>query len=238
MYSSICVPASFALACFAAAQNAADTRASFHHIRTDHTLLFEANHGQVAAKYRFVARDRSGAFLLAGNEFVYGRGKDAVRVAFDGAEPSPRISGLDLQPGVVNYLLGNNSSKWIRNVPSYARVGVKKLYPGIDAVYYGSDGLLEIDFVVQSHINPALVRLRLEGGRGAPQIFCARTAPSFAVQPCPGFKDLILITEATASRISRPTGWPSHTQGGAANALSSSISTAFHAGVPVGPNHE
>jgi uncharacterized protein (TIGR03437 family) len=134
-----------------------------------HALSFEANQGQVSGTYRFLARDRFGVFLLGGRELAYGRGRDAVRIVFEGANQSPTVSGLDLQPGRVNYLLGRDASKWIREIRSYARVQVERLYPGIDAVYYGSDGSLETDFIVQPGSNPGAVRLRIEGG-GRPSI--------------------------------------------------------------------
>ncbi len=134
-----------------------------------HKLVFEANQGQAPEKYRFLARDQFGVFLLAGNEFVYGRGPDAVHLIFAGANQQPRLSGLDRQEGRVNYLVGKDSSRWVRNISSYARVQVSKLYPGIDAVYYGSQGILETDFVVQPRSNPESIRLRVEGG-GKPSI--------------------------------------------------------------------
>src|SRR5271157_1788212 len=137
-----------------------------------HALAFEANQGQVSETYRYLARDRFGVFLLGANELVYGRGRDSVRLVFNGANRAPQISGLDLQPGRVNYLLGRDASRWIRGIRSYARVKVEKLYPGIDAVYYGSDGSLETDFIVQPGTDPAALRLRIEG-HGRPSITSA-----------------------------------------------------------------
>jgi uncharacterized protein (TIGR03437 family) len=134
-----------------------------------HALAFEANRGQVSETYSFLARDRFGVFLLGANELVYGRGRDTVRLVFNGANRAPKVSGVDVQPGRVNYLLGRDSSRWIREVPSYSRVQVEKLYPGIDAVYYGSDGSLETDFIVQPRANPDALRLRIEG-HGRPSI--------------------------------------------------------------------
>jgi uncharacterized protein (TIGR03437 family) len=137
-----------------------------------HRLLFEANQGQAPEKYRFLARDQFGVFLLGGNEFVYGKGRDVVHLIFAGANQQPQVSGLDQQAGRVNYLVGKDSSRWIRNISSYARVRVDELYPGIDAVYYGSQGILETDFVVQPRSNPESIRLRVDGG-GRPSITAA-----------------------------------------------------------------
>jgi uncharacterized protein (TIGR03437 family) len=162
------------VASFLAISTLVDNLSSVRHanlnkrLNPGHALTFEANQGQAPQKYRFLARDQFGVFLLAGNEFVYGRGRDAVRLVFAGANQQPQISGLDQQEGRVNYLVGKDSSKWIRNISSYARVRVNKLYPGIDAVYYGSQGILETDFIVQPRSDPASIRWRVEGeGKGS-----------------------------------------------------------------------
>ena len=64
--------------------------------------------------------------------------------------------------GVVNYLVGD-VSRWRRNVPAYARVHYRGVYPGIDLVFYGNQGQLEYDFVVAPQADPAAIRLAFEG---------------------------------------------------------------------------
>lgn len=159
---------------FTISDNLSSLREANLHKRLEiqHAVLFEQNQGQVNPIYGFLARDPFGTFLLSGSGFVYGRGRDAVEVKFEGADAQAQISGLDLQPGRVNYLLGRDAKKWIRDVSSYARVAVKKLYPGIDAVYYGADATLEADFIVSPGSRPEQVRLRVEG-RGRPSINAA-----------------------------------------------------------------
>ncbi|MGB9360510.1 MAG: hypothetical protein WCA99_02825, partial [Candidatus Sulfotelmatobacter sp.] len=39
-----------------------------------------------------------------------------------GASSSPSVVGENLQPGRVNYFIGNDPSKWHRNVPTYSQV--------------------------------------------------------------------------------------------------------------------
>ena len=65
--------------------------------------------------------------------------------------------------GRINYLLGNDESKWVRNVPTFARLRYREVYPGIDLVYYGVEGRLEHDFVVTPGADPRLIRMRLTG---------------------------------------------------------------------------
>jgi uncharacterized repeat protein (TIGR01451 family) len=73
-------------------------------------------------------------------------------------------SGTERLPGVSNYLFGNNPQKWRLNVPTYARVRYQAVYPGIDLVYYGTEGKLEYDFVVLPGADPGSIALQVEGG--------------------------------------------------------------------------
>src|ERR1051326_2306582 len=80
-----------------------------------------------------------------------------------GANAAPVVEGLDPLPTKSHYLLGNDPKKWITNVPHYAKVKHHDVYPGIDQVYYGKDGLLEYDLIVQPNANASKIRLTFEG---------------------------------------------------------------------------
>jgi len=71
--------------------------------------------------------------------------------------------GSDRLPGVANYFLGNEPSKWRTGIPTYARVQYPEVYPGISLVYYGNQRQLEYDFQVAPGANPCQIRLRFEG---------------------------------------------------------------------------
>ena len=55
-----------------------------------------------------------------------------------GARSDPQIEGIDPLPGRVNYFIGNDSTKWHTDIPTYARVKYRSVYPGIDLIYYGT----------------------------------------------------------------------------------------------------
>ncbi len=80
-----------------------------------------------------------------------------------GANPSPDVAGLEELPGKSNYFIGNDPKKWRSNVPHYARVAYRQVYPGIDLVYYGNQQQLEYDFVVAPGADPDAIRLGFEG---------------------------------------------------------------------------
>ena len=80
-----------------------------------------------------------------------------------GASETSKAMGFDELPGKVNYFIGNRPSAWRTNVPTYAKVKLADVYPGIDCVYYGTEGQLEYDFVVGAGADPDQVRLRFRG---------------------------------------------------------------------------
>ena len=102
-----------------------------------------------------------------------------------GASPAPAIEGLEPLESKSNYFIGNDPSRWRTNVPHYARVRYRGLYPGIDLVYYGhaSTGYghastggdtgrgdaqgLEYDLIVAPGGDPGVVRLAVDGVESA-----------------------------------------------------------------------
>src|SRR3989441_8952332 len=86
-----------------------------------------------------------------------------LRMRLVGANPAAEISGLEELPGKSNYFIGNDPKKWHTNVPNYARVKYRNLYPGIDLVYYGNQRQLEYDFVVRPGANPSRIVLGVQG---------------------------------------------------------------------------
>jgi hypothetical protein len=86
-----------------------------------------------------------------------------VRLRFQGGDSTPQIVGQEKQEGITNYLRGKDPSRWHTNVPSFRKVVYRKVYPGIDAVFYGNARKLEYDFLVAPGANPKHIRLAVEG---------------------------------------------------------------------------
>ncbi|HKX32294.1 MAG TPA: SBBP repeat-containing protein [Blastocatellia bacterium] len=136
-------------------------------------LRFEANDGQVSPEVKFVSRGRgynlfltpAEATLALRPEKTPGRpgSQSIVRMKFNGANPAPRIEGLEVLPNRSHYFIGNDPGRWRRNVKSYARVRYRSLYPGIDLVYYGRRQELEYDFVVAPGAAPEAIKLWFQG---------------------------------------------------------------------------
>jgi hypothetical protein len=86
-----------------------------------------------------------------------------VRLQLAGANPAPAVSGLDRQPGQVNYFLGNDPAQWHTHIATFGRVQYDQVYPGIGLVYYGNQQQLEYDFVVAPGADPSAIRLKVSG---------------------------------------------------------------------------
>jgi hypothetical protein len=80
-----------------------------------------------------------------------------LRMEMVNANPGARVSGERELAGKTNYFIGNDPKKWRINVPNYAEVKYEDVYPGMDLVYYGNQGRLEYDFVVQPGADAGLI---------------------------------------------------------------------------------
>jgi hypothetical protein len=139
-------------------------------------LSFEANQGQTDPRVRFFSRGNGYSLFLTSAEAVLalrartGRAEDSasqtvLRMTLDGANPSARVSGLNQLPGKMHYLAGRDRSQWRPDVPTYAQVSYRAIYPGVDLVYYGNGHHLEYDFIVAPGADPGKIGLRFEGAR-------------------------------------------------------------------------
>jgi len=88
-----------------------------------------------------------------------------LRLAFAGADAHALIEGRDRLPGTISYLRGDDASRWHTAIPTYARVAYDNLYPGVDLVYYGTDGRLEYDYIVRPNADPSPIALDVQGAQ-------------------------------------------------------------------------
>ena len=65
--------------------------------------------------------------------------------------------------GKTNYFIGKDPAKWRQNVPTFAGVKFREVYPGIDLIYRGTEGRVEYDFAISPNADPGRVRMRVEG---------------------------------------------------------------------------
>jgi Beta-propeller repeat/Abnormal spindle-like microcephaly-assoc'd, ASPM-SPD-2-Hydin len=150
-------------------------------------MTFEANQGQTRGGVKFLSRGKGyTAFLTAGgmvlslrsgqpappaqagsNLAAASNSQPAANTVLQfkllGAAQNPVVVGEQPLPGKINYFIGRDPAKWQTNIPTYARVRYKNVYPGIDLVYYGSNQQLEYDFAISPGANPGLIQFEITG---------------------------------------------------------------------------
>lgn len=129
-------------------------------------LNFEPNRGQADPQVRFLARGQGLMVLLTDHEAILSpNGSTAVRMRLLGSGQPAQTAAIDRLPGLANYLYGNDPRQWHTNIPMFAKVRYRRVYPGVDLIYYGNQGRLEYDFVVAPGADPGLIRLGFTGTR-------------------------------------------------------------------------
>jgi len=127
-------------------------------------LSFEANQGQTDAKVKFMAHGTGYSIFLSPGSATFSleRSDQAAVVRMDlvGANQAAGIEPRDKLPGIANYMIG---AKRTTNIPTYAKIRSHDVYPGIDLVYYGTQGQLEYDFVLAGGADPSAIRMKFAG---------------------------------------------------------------------------
>jgi hypothetical protein len=149
-------------------------------------LAFESNRGQFAPAVKYLARGQGFNLFITDHELVlavpetdanpdatsastsavkpFGSGKArVVRIGLSGAQPGFHGDGIDPLPGRINYFIGNDPSKWHRDITTFAQVVQHNVWPGIDLAWYGNSQQLECDFVVKPGADPGQIALALYG---------------------------------------------------------------------------
>ena len=147
-------------------------------------LLFELNVGQTHPSVRYVSRGRGYTLFLTPEEAVLSlhgpaghpgtsaqeqpqrkaeQSRSVVRMRWGGGPQGAVVAGETVSPARRHYLLGNHPRAWRHNVTTFERVRYSEVNPGIDLVFYGSQGQLEHDFIVAPGARPDVLRVSWEG---------------------------------------------------------------------------
>jgi hypothetical protein len=133
-------------------------------------LVFEANSGQAPSGYQFVSHSGGLEALFSRNNIDLllpgGPSKARVRLQFAGSRPNVMPEGRNPLPSVSNYLLGNDSSRWIRGISNLSAIEYSQIYPGIDLLFHGNQDAMEHDFRIEAHARVDQVRFMIEGASG------------------------------------------------------------------------
>ncbi len=127
-------------------------------------LYFEANKDQTAFlsvgnDYQFLV-SASGAQITLHDSLA---APATAQMRFAGANPGAKVQGEGELPGKINFFIGNDSSQWQTGLPTFARVQITEIYPGINLVFHGNQQQLEYDFALAPDADPNAIRIHFDG---------------------------------------------------------------------------
>ena len=130
-------------------------------------IYFEENRGQFPANLKYSGRAGNLSIGVNSSQTVVrlNDGKRSASVEFQlrGGSGNAAVTGESLTDNKTNYFIGNDESKWRRDVPNFLKVRQAQVYPGIDAVFYGNEHALEYDFVIAPGADPRAISWSIEG---------------------------------------------------------------------------
>ena len=196
-------------------------------------LIFEANQGQTDSRVKFISRGDGYSLFLTDHNAVlelsqirrmqskrpasrnHPARKNAARIdvlRFDltGSNPAAQATGFDELPGKSNYFIGQSPARWHTGIPQYSKVEYKAIYPGVNLVYYGSQGHLEYDFDVSPGANPAKINLSIDGLAGAARKWRESARSGLRVD---SEGNLVIATPAGMMRFAKPVAYQVSRQG-------------------------
>lgn len=128
---------------------------------------FEMNLGQTDADVRFVSRLKDYDLFLTDTEAVISLAANnsctSLRLSFAGNSKTTSIIGVNKLTAKANYFNGANPSSWVTDVPLYGKVMYRNVYPGIDAIFYGTGDSLEWDLVISPGADPNNIIVNFDG---------------------------------------------------------------------------
>jgi hypothetical protein len=137
-------------------------------------LSFEPNQGQTNHSVKFLARSAGCTLFLTPQSVVITfepsvltvssalRG-NSVTMTLVGGNSQSNTVGLEELPGRNSYFAGPDSRNWRTGIPTFKRVQVANVYPGIDLSYMGAQGRLEYEFAVSPKGEPNQITLEIGG---------------------------------------------------------------------------
>ncbi len=137
-------------------------------------LAFVKNSGELDGKVKYYEKSAGHSTLFTKKGIfieLNKRGSDnspgvrTIKITPVKGNRDVRINSSGIQKATLNYLVGNDPSRWRKGVQIREKVIYREMYEGIDVKFYGNNNQLEYDFVINPGADTSSVRLKYEGIR-------------------------------------------------------------------------
>ncbi len=144
----------------------------------DERALFQSKHGNIiywitenglTYDYIYIERDLNEMKPdgITPNKDNYGKITKlmghVVITDFVGSNKSRQVEKLDQKEGIVNFIIGNDESKWRTHIGMFGQVVQKNIYDNIDISYFYDNHNVRYDFIVKPFADPSKIRIKFDG---------------------------------------------------------------------------
>jgi hypothetical protein len=134
-------------------------------------LSFNPNESQTEEAVRYYSQGAGYGFFFTKERAVLSfadgeGGGHALALSFLGANPHATLEAQKRLSGKVNYLIGDDPTKWQKGLPTHGELLYGGLWPGIDMAVRGEGGKLKYEFHLKPGASVEDVRLGYRGAEG------------------------------------------------------------------------
>lgn len=133
-------------------------------------LVFEANQGQFPAQIGFVGKTERYSVAVEAHDLRFSlpgkHGAAEVVLSLQGSGAAAP-AGIAEAPFLTNYFVGSDPAGYRTGIRNYTRIGLRHVYPGIDAEFYANGSTIEHDFLLAPGAQADRIALRI-ATRGMP----------------------------------------------------------------------
>ncbi|MCR5822256.1 MAG: gliding motility-associated C-terminal domain-containing protein [Bacteroidales bacterium] len=139
------------------------------------SISFVENLGQWDSRVIFAAQLHNAAIFaeqqcltvalreILDDDHSVSRRHHAYRVTFVGSDKGCTPTGMAPDEGYSNYYIGNDPSRWVSKVPSYAVVEYNDLYKDVDFRIFSAKNMAKYEFRVAPGADPSVIRMQYDG---------------------------------------------------------------------------
>lgn len=128
-------------------------------------LNFEPNVGQAKSDAQYLAHGPAYSVALSPRGATLAGSGGELLLHVMGSKEGVTPAAEQPLNAVVNYYIGNDPKQWLSGIETFGRVRYTGVYPGVDLVYYGTQGRLEYDFAVAPGASAKSIHLAIEGAQ-------------------------------------------------------------------------
>ena len=133
-------------------------------------MSFIPNAGQMDAAVRYYAQGGGHGFAFTSRgarlSFQSQKRGELLELNFINAALNPSLHAQQRASGTVNYLIGNDPSRWRTGLPTYGQVAYRDLWPGIDLAFGSGGGRLTYELTLQPGARVTDVGFAYDGSEG------------------------------------------------------------------------